>query len=400
MKRLWMLLLMISLTTTLFLGNGVAVSAASVSETLSGKSALFTGDSITYGYGEQIKGQTPRSWPLRIRDKYHMTVTNNGLNGHSLTDVRLYPGLDKRLHTYCFPAQQFDYVILQGGINDIIGAEANKGVSPVGQAVPIGTMAATKNLADFDTSTFAGGLERYFYHATTKYPHARIGFIITYQTPKSTWGGNTKNAAAYWDMARQICAKWDVPYLDLFDKKYSIDVLKANTNVYLIDTLHLGASGYDVITDPIAAWMATLQKYGEVDVKVPTTTKKPTTTTTTKKPTTTTTKKLTTTTTTMAVEKNTTTADNKTTTTVSSAADPTASHSATTTVAKPSSAQTTKIEPQRTESAEDAEHTAAPTEKKDKENAASPHYTWIVIVAAAAVAVVATILVLVIRARA
>ncbi len=245
-------------------------SKPSATSVLRGKTALFAGDSITYGYKDSVSA--PRSWAYRLQNNYGMVVSNMGQNGHSLSDVRNYApygNVDKRLHTKCFPAGKYDYVILHGGVNDIIGAEEGKGHPNPGVAVAVGTVAATKNPADFDTATFAGGLERYFYEATTRYPSARIGFIINYKTPNSTWGGSTKNADAYWAVARQICDKWDVSYLDLYQDAYSIDVLKANTNTYLCDTLHLNAAGYDLISPYIAQWMATLEPYSDEQEPAP-----------------------------------------------------------------------------------------------------------------------------------
>ncbi len=235
---------------------------------LSGKSAMFAGDSITYGYMDSAS--SPRSWAYRLKNTYGMTVTNKGQNGHSLSDVRDYTaytsGEDKRLHKKCFDTASYDYVILQGGVNDIIGAETGKGHPTPGVGVQIGSIAATKDPDDFDTSTFAGGLERYFYEATTRYPMAKIGFIITYQTPnaQAQWGIDAAEAAPYWEIAREICAKWDIPYLDLFDDSYSNDILDVDNDAcpYLDeDALHLNAAGYDVISPYIAKWMATLPQY-------------------------------------------------------------------------------------------------------------------------------------------
>lgn len=258
----------IGVLMSLFIGS-FTVHADTASE-LNGKTALLAGDSITYGYLDSASA--PRSWAYRLQQNYGMIVSNKGQNGHSLSDVRnytAYGNADKRLHVKCFDTATYDYVILQGGVNDVIGAEDGKGHPNPGVAVPVGSVAATKNPADFDTTTFAGGLERYFYEATTRYPSARIGFIITYQTPNSTWGGNTKNADAYWAIARDICDKWDISYLDLYDDAYSYDVLKANTNTYLQDTLHLNAAGYDVITPYIAAWIATLEPYNRHESRSP-----------------------------------------------------------------------------------------------------------------------------------
>lgn len=258
--------------SSLILTNSVCAAAAT--DVLRGKTALFAGDSITYGYIDSASA--PRSWALRLQNGYGMIVTNNGQNGHSLSDVRDYTAYgedDKRLHVKCFDNKQYDYVILQGGINDIIGAESNKGHPAPFRGVAVGRIAPTKNPADFDTTTFAGGLERYFYEATTRYPNARIGFIVTYQTPNAMtkWSVNTEVAGAYWQIAREICAKWDIPYLDLFNETYSIRILKAYTNEYIEDALHLGSKGYDVITPHIANWMASIRPYGQSDVPMPTT---------------------------------------------------------------------------------------------------------------------------------
>ena len=214
------------------------------------KTVLFAGDSITCGFLDSAPA--PRSWAYRLQRDYGMIVTNNGKNGHSLSDVRDYSaagGEDKRLHKKCFDNGLYDYVILHGGVNDIM------------DSVPIGNISASKNPTDYDPDSFAGGLERYFYEATTRYPSARIGFIINFRTPISTWGGNTKEADAYWSIAREICKKWNIPFLDLYEDGYSIDVLKANTTACLGDTLHLNAMGYDVITPHIARWMAALEVY-------------------------------------------------------------------------------------------------------------------------------------------
>ncbi len=248
-------------------------SKPSATSVLRGKTALFAGDSITYGY-KDTGTPAPRAWAYRLQQNYGMIVSNMGQNGHSLSDVRDYTAYgeaDKRLHTKCFAAGKYDYVILQGGVNDIIGAESGKGHPNPGVGVAVGTVAATKNPADFDTATFAGGLERYFYEATTRYPSARIGFIITYQTPnaKAQWGGNVEEAAPYWQIAREICDKWDIAYLDLYDDSYSVDVLKANTTTYLEDNLHLNAAGYDVIAPYIAQWMATLESYSDEQEPAP-----------------------------------------------------------------------------------------------------------------------------------
>ncbi len=227
----------------------IRTTGSTSASVLDGKTAMFVGDSITYGGGEEKQGLPQRGWALRMDENYDMIVTNNGRSGYALSDSRA----DRYLHTAIIDGD-YDYVVLQGGINDAM------------DAVAVGSIAETKELADFDTTTFAGGLERYFYYATTMYPDARIGFIITYDVPASVHGGNTREAVAYWEMARQICAKWNITYLDLHTEFFSDELLQTSTDRYLADGLYINSDGYDVITPYIAEWMATLKPYSKVGV--------------------------------------------------------------------------------------------------------------------------------------
>ncbi len=219
---------------------------------LAGKSALFIGDSITEAPDDGKIG-----WGGRIADKNGMTYLNAGSSGATLSTVKSNRVITKFNENR---RNNYDYVIMQGGVNDAMSS------------APIGEVSATFEVADFDTATFAGGLEELFYNVRKYHADAALGYIINYATPNSEKGGNTKDMSAYFEVAKKVCDKWNIPYLDLYsgtveeDGKtlsYSYDILKVNTGEYMNNNdateVHINSLGYDVIAPYIGEWMKTLK---------------------------------------------------------------------------------------------------------------------------------------------
>lgn len=196
------------------------------------KNIIFFGDSITYGF--LTKGY---SWAGFIKDNYDFnTVINAGISDYR---VSTYDDKNKWLtDTIISHAnERYDYVIMQGGINDVL------------YNTPLGEISNSKRENDFDVNTFAGGLESYIYNAKKYFKDAKIGYIITYYTPNYTerglkWSYDDYNK--YIMMTKKILDKWNIKYLDLFDEEYS-NILKVNTKTYLPDNLHLNYEGYKII---------------------------------------------------------------------------------------------------------------------------------------------------------
>lgn len=196
------------------------------------KNIIFFGDSITYGF--LTKGY---SWAGFIKDNYDFnTVINAGISDYR---VSTYDDKNKWLtDTIISHAnERYDYVIMQGGINDVL------------YNTPLGEISNSKSENDFDVNTFAGGLESYIYNAKKYFKDAKIGYIITYYTPNYTerglkWSYDDYNK--YVIMTKKILDKWNIKYLDLFDEEYS-NILKVNTKTYLPDNLHLNYEGYKII---------------------------------------------------------------------------------------------------------------------------------------------------------
>ena len=215
---------------------------------LYGKTALFVGDSICYG---QWDNEPRQGWAGRIATRYGMgNVTNAGVGGTTISTVR-EGRIVTQLHNN--KDNQYDYVILQGGTNDGWGDLATT------TAAPVGKMTASFNLSDFDTSTFAGGLEELFYYAFEYFPDAKIGFMTTFATPLGATQnlGATGDMSAYYNLAVEICQKWGVQCLDLYNDRYvSNDLMQVTTYNCLRDPLHPNPTGYDNLAPYIGDWMS------------------------------------------------------------------------------------------------------------------------------------------------
>lgn len=196
------------------------------------KNIIFFGDSITYGF--LTKGY---SWVEFIKDNYDFKiVTNAGISDYR---VSTYDDKNKWLTDTIIShaIEKYDYVIMQGGINDVL------------YNTPLGEISNSKSENDFDVNTFAGGFESYIYNAKKYFKDAKIGYIITYYTPNYTekgqkWSYDDYNK--YIMMTKKILDKWNIKYLDLFNEEYS-NILKVNTKTYLPDNLHLNYEGYKII---------------------------------------------------------------------------------------------------------------------------------------------------------
>ncbi len=215
---------------------------------LKDKTALFIGDSICFG---QWDSEPRQGWAGRIKTQFSMAdVTNAGVGGTTISTER-EGRIVTQLHNN--KNNSYDYVIMQGGTNDGWGDLATTTAAPVGQ------MTNSFNLKDFDTTTFAGGLEELFYYATQYFPNAKLGFMTTFATPlgASQNLGATGDMDAYYTLAVQICEKWGIQCLDLFHDRYvSNTLMKVTTYECLQDPLHPNANGYDNLAPYIGEWMS------------------------------------------------------------------------------------------------------------------------------------------------
>lgn len=207
------------------------------------KSILFVGDSITYAVNKTSLFYD-RGWAGRIAAVNEMTYVNAGRRGASLSTKksnRIITSLNENL------SKSFDFVIMHGGVNDA-WVEA-----------PVGSVSSGFSKSSFDTSTFAGALEELFYTAKNNslWKNTKFGFIINYALPKHT-EGNTSDMSAYFSVAKKICDKWEIDYLDLYsDNNLNYNILKVDqaSSFTSGDFCHIKTQGYDKLHPYIQTWL-------------------------------------------------------------------------------------------------------------------------------------------------
>lgn len=210
-----------------------------VSDPVRGKSALFVGDSITAAGADNFKG-----WAKRVGDYCGIIGTNNGRDGTSISDCRVGGSgrvLDLLTNN---KGKKFDFVIMHGGTND--GWDS----------APVGKISSSTNPEDFDISTFAGGLEELFYYAKQWFPNAKLGYIINFKLNSSI--GRMSDMTEYYTVAKQICKKWGIPYLDLYFNDAISNLLQYKTNKYLPDGIHPNTAGYELLTPHVGEFVKRL----------------------------------------------------------------------------------------------------------------------------------------------
>ena len=214
-----------------------------IDDVLADKTALFVGDSICYGSQDTAGGI--RGWAQRIAAETGLIATNNGKSGASVSDAREVTNRGGTVLTKLMEkkAQDYDYVVLHGGVND------------AWDSIAVGQMEAEYDPAYFDTSTYAGGLETLFYNAIVTYgDRAAIGYLINFKAPNCT-KGRIADMTEYNEVAKKICAKWGVTYFDMYNDPDVTRELAFTTNTHTNDFIHPLPSGYDVLSPYIAEYM-------------------------------------------------------------------------------------------------------------------------------------------------
>lgn len=218
---------------------------------LCGKTAVFLGDSICAGTTVGDIAEYGYGWAGLIGEANHMNWTNYGKNGATITPIA-ENGSGLWVSTYADTAisehPAADYIIFEGGCND------------ADQMKESGLGEISTDYATFDTTTFSGALESLILKLVTAYPYARIGYII----PQKMYTGYADYTAAnhihrkYFDRAVEICQKWGIPVVDLWNGS-PLNPKLSTANIYYSDGIqHLTLAGYQRITPQIEAFMRSL----------------------------------------------------------------------------------------------------------------------------------------------
>lgn len=153
---------------------------AVTSSALYKKNVLFLGDEIGSNLAQYAGGYS------------EMKVTD-----HTVTGAGVSAQLAERIGAQTMPAaENFDYVLVSGGLYDAI---AN---------VPAGTVDVSTEIVG-DVNTYAGGLETLFMSLAEQYDGLKVAYIFPYQTDVEL--------GAYHDVAKAATEKWNIYLLDLYD---------------------------------------------------------------------------------------------------------------------------------------------------------------------------------------
>lgn len=233
-----------------------------MSEGLNGKKIIWNGDSICAG--SQICG----NWATRICEKNNMPYKNYAVGGGTIC-AGFAPGSDGTprhsvyltLDTMYEEHPDADYIVFEGGCNDVDRIEI------LGETnITDGIVDPDDFSGNYDLNTFSGYLETIFYRALKYWQGKKICYIVAHKM----WDdlATKERRRRYYDKAVEVCKKWGIPYLDLWNDCYLNPELQwmynpykspdenciENTGFY-IDAQHLTAKGYDFTADIIERWL-------------------------------------------------------------------------------------------------------------------------------------------------
>ena len=210
---------------------------------LNNKKLIFAGDSICEASTPGVKGWVQIMQENNPNASFYnfavggATIADNGTNNN------VYHFIQNMYATH----PDADYVILQGGVNDIW------------QNIPLGEFTPNTNFNNnpvYDTTTFSGALEWIFRYCYTNFPGKKLGFIITQKI---------FNSGSFWDYmerAREICNKWSIPFVDLYNDGNLNYYMASQRSAYSITTVmpngdgcHPNLAGYEILTPKIENWI-------------------------------------------------------------------------------------------------------------------------------------------------
>ena len=243
--------------TTRFANNGLTNKAVYVDNVrifdidtydaaLDGADVLFIGDSITVA--SPFKG-----WDGELKEHYGIRNYNVGVGGASYMSKSGRSLIPNQV-TKIDHSIDYDYIIINGGVNDIwdLGTENDTVLGQVSD-LPI-----TTSYEQFDASTTASGMERLFAYLKQNFPNAKIGFIITYACDLAGYSRDNY-IELFVPLAQSVCDKWGIPYFDIVNHPVLGTEFHAHEYIHTVDGVHANNHGYELITEYLAPWMLELK---------------------------------------------------------------------------------------------------------------------------------------------
>lgn len=215
---------------------------------LSGKTAVFVGDSITYGVGIS---NGAKYWEI-LEDSLELSsVTGMGVAGSCISARSNYGNSNSPLINRYDTIPDSDLITIFMGTNDY------------GHETPLGT------INDKRDTSFYGALNVILPSLIKKHPNSRIvvvtplhrygkgtsgilGTDFTYDYLKNGVGANLED---YVNALKQVCSKYSIPVIDLYTLS-GLDPSNAEIKTkYMPDGLHPNAEGHEIIADIMKNWL-------------------------------------------------------------------------------------------------------------------------------------------------
>lgn len=217
---------------------------------LEGKTALFLGDSIQDGgnYDGQGLGEdgADRAWYDRLARYYGMVTEEVASKGWALTNKETSGRSQIVTQLEKATAQTYDFVILEGGVNDVRIDQDTQNPDIV---IDWGSVDEDPSKEDYGDSTIAGAMQNLIIATQKKFPDAEVVYIINHY-----YGATDANMKKYVAMVKAACRVHNISYVDLSDiEAYpTLEPLSKQSADYVKDDLHPRAAGYELSTPVIA----------------------------------------------------------------------------------------------------------------------------------------------------
>ena len=190
---------------------------------LPGKVMVGLGDSIMYG-SQTILQVGDGSFIEYIADLLSADAVNYSRGGARIGGSEHSYDIWKQVDTLVASGNTPDYVIFNGGINDVYSSETDPEEDDKEDdegRTPLGTITVGYDPLNFDTDTFSGAFEYILYNLKTNFPNAKIIYMTTHNAGSRDYN----QQVTYRQRALDICEKYSVRVADIY--KYS----NMNTNI-------------------------------------------------------------------------------------------------------------------------------------------------------------------------
>ena len=189
----------------------------SLNSPINGKTVIFLGSSVTFGYGS-----LGTSFVEFLAEEDGISPVKEAVSGTTLADIKensyvsRLKALDKNIKADAF--------VCQLSTND-----ATKNI-------PLGEVGESFDIDDFDTTTVAGATQYIIAYAK-----------ITYNCPVIFYTQAKYDSESYKkmvDLLFEIQEKWNITIIDLWNNEKINNITEEQKRLYLVDRIHPTKAGY------------------------------------------------------------------------------------------------------------------------------------------------------------